>query len=95
MMIYGVDKYRILSPKRLKIQLSEPTGEDTHMADLPAYPGTPRWVKVFGIIAIGLVLLVVIMMFIGGGDHGPGRHRPSGDAGGGRAPSSVTQHSVQ
>jgi hypothetical protein len=48
------------------------------MADLSPYPGTPRWVKVFGIIAIGLVLLVVIMMFIGGGDHGPGRHMPSG-----------------
>ena len=42
---------------------------------------TPRWVKVFGIIALVLVLLVVIMMFTGvGGDHGPGRHIPSGDA---------------
>lgn len=50
------------------------------MADPPPY-STPRWVKVFGIIALVLVLLVVIMMFTGvGGDHGPGRHRPSGDA---------------
>ena len=39
---------------------------------------TPRWVKVFGIVALVLVLLVVIMMFIGGGNHGPGRHMPSG-----------------
>ena len=54
------------------------TEEDTHMADPHPYPGTPRWVKVLGIIATGLVLLVVIMMFIGGGDHGPGRHMPSG-----------------
>ena len=38
---------------------------------------TPRWVKVFGMIAIGLVLLVVILVFTGvGGPHGPGRHMP-------------------
>jgi hypothetical protein len=56
------------------------------MADLPPYPGTPRWVKVFGIIAIGLVLLVVILLLTGGlGRHGPGRHKPS----------NVTQHSAQ
>ncbi len=56
----------------------------THVGpDLPPYPGTPRWVKVFGIIGIVLVLLVVIIMFIGvGGEHGPGRHIPSGGAGG-------------
>ena len=53
------------------------------MADTPPYPGTPRWVKVFGIIALVLVLLVVMIIFTGfGGQHGPGRHTPSGDAGG-------------
>ena len=51
------------------------------MANRPSYPGTPRWVKVFGIIVIIVVLLIVARMFIGGG-HGPGRHTPSGDAGG-------------
>jgi hypothetical protein len=50
------------------------------MANRSPYPGTPRWVKVFGIIVIVVVLLVVAMMFIGGGEHGPGRHAPSGDA---------------
>lgn len=44
-------------------------------ADRP--PGTPRWVKLFGIVAIFLVLLIAIMLLTG---HGPGRH--SGDAGG-------------
>lgn len=53
-------------------------------------PGTPRWVKVFGIIAIVLVLLFVVIMFMGGG-HGPGRHTPSGDAGGQAPLSSVTE----
>jgi hypothetical protein len=52
------------------------------MANRPPYPGTPRWVKVFGIIVIVVAVLVVAWMFIGGGEHGPGRHTPSGDAGG-------------
>jgi len=59
------------------------TGDDTRVrptADRP--PSTPRWVKVFGIIVIVVVLLVAAMMFMGGGEHGPGRHTPSGDAGG-------------
>lgn len=40
-------------------------------------PRTPRWVKVSGIIAIVIVLLFVIMMFFGSGQHGPMRHMPS------------------
>jgi hypothetical protein len=35
---------------------------------------TPRWVKVFGVTAGVLVLLMGIMMF--GGGHGPGAHMP-------------------
>ena len=66
-------------------------GEETYMADPPPYPGTPRWVKVFGIIVIALVLLVVAMMFIGGGKHGPGRHAASGGAGGQVLPSGVME----
>jgi hypothetical protein len=76
--------------------------EDTHMADLPperdpsdeggAGPGIPRWVKVFGIIVIVLVLLVGIVLVTGiGGHHGPGRHMPSGGAGGPIPPSSIIE----
>jgi ABC-type transporter Mla subunit MlaD len=43
--------------------------------------GTPRWVKVFGIIALLLLLLVVIALLVGKGDHGPGRHTPRGHTG--------------
>ena len=59
------------------------------VADVPPYPGTPRWVKVSGIIALVLVVLVVlvaIVLFVGGGNHGPGRHMPSGGAGGDAPP---------
>jgi hypothetical protein len=70
------------------------TEEDWYMADTPAPPhtgddtgigpdresstGTPRWVKVFGVIAFVVVVLFVVVMLIGGSDHGPGRHTPGG-----------------
>ncbi len=55
----------------------------THVRpDRPPYPGTPRWVKVFGIIALVLVLLVVVMMLTDPGRHGPRRHIQSGAPGG-------------
>jgi hypothetical protein len=76
------------------------TEEDTHTADPPPrvepnreYPGMPRWVKVSGLIVIGLVLLVVVVLLVatalglhtpgGPGGHGSSRHIPSGDSGGG------------
>jgi len=62
------------------------------MADQPSYPGTPRWVKSFGIVIIVLVLLVVVVIITGfGGEHGPGRHMSSGHTGGGTPPASVTE----
>lgn len=54
--------------------------EETHMAEPPPYPGAPRWVKVFGLIAIILVLLLAVLMFTrgpGGRGHGPQLHTPS------------------
>lgn len=38
--------------------------------------GTPRWVKVFGVIVVVLILLVGAMML--GGGHGPDAHNPGG-----------------
>jgi hypothetical protein len=62
------------------------------MADPPPDTGTPRWVKVFGIIALVVVLLVVILLFTRGpGGHGPGDHTPSGGSGGQMPPSSVIE----
>ncbi len=60
------------------------------MGDLPPHlqfdrdtTGAPRWVRVFGIIALVLVVLAAILLLTGGGSHGPGRHT------GGQAPSAI------
>lgn len=80
--------------------------EETHMTDpspdtdmRPTEerpPSTPQWVKVFGIIGIVLVLLFVIMM-LAGGNHGPGRHMPTGSAptNGETLLASVVEHRLQ
>jgi hypothetical protein len=42
--------------------------------------GTPRWVKVAGIVVLVLVLVFVVLKLTGlGGSHGPGRHAPAAD----------------
>ena len=38
--------------------------------------GTPRWVKVFGVIAVAAIVLLIVLLVFGGG-HGPGRHGSS------------------
>ena len=55
--------------------------------------GTPRWVKVFGIITLLVVVLVVIFIVAGrGGPHSPRRHispgetTPAGGTGGQTGP---------
>jgi hypothetical protein len=52
-----------------------PNSDAGDRPDLESNTGTPRWVKVFGTIAIIVLLLFVIMLVAGGGRHGPGRHR--------------------
>ena len=41
--------------------------------------GTPRWVKVFGLVILLLVVLFVILQVATGGEHGPGRHSGASD----------------
>jgi len=53
---------------------------------------TPGWVKMFGIIALVLVLLFVILLLADPGRHGPGRHTQSGDPGRHTSP---IEHGVQ
>jgi hypothetical protein len=59
------------------------TDQSAQMTDMPPYPessgdagddiGTPRWVYGFGILAIALILLFVILHLAG---MGPGGHTP-------------------
>ena len=66
------------------------TGDDTDLGrpDPGSLAGTPRWVKVFGVIALLVVALLVVLVLAGkGGEHGPTRHGPSGEPGG-QTPSS-------
>ena len=68
--------------RKLDVTLTYQRDKRSDMAEPPPYPDhdvdsnrTPRWVKVFGIIAVIVVLLFVIMLLTGGaGRHGPGRH---------------------
>jgi len=55
------------------------TGDDTSgvRIDRGSTTGMPRWVKVFSIVALAVVLLFVILLLTGGG-HGPDRHRTEG-----------------
>jgi hypothetical protein len=39
--------------------------------------GTPRWVKVFGLVAAVVVLILIVLLLVGRG-HGPGRHTGAG-----------------
>jgi hypothetical protein len=56
-------------------------GSEEKMAEPPAYPGTPRWVKISALVAGIVVLLIAVVLLTGiGGPHGPGRHLPGGGA---------------
>ncbi|WP_350276421.1 hypothetical protein [Kribbella sp. HUAS MG21] len=41
----------------------------------PDHPGMPRWVKILGVVVLALILIALLLQFVGGGDHGPGRHQ--------------------
>jgi hypothetical protein len=41
------------------------------MSDENGAPRMPRWVKIVGVVAIALVVLLVVALLSG---HGPGRH---------------------
>jgi len=58
-------------------KLERMTDPDTRArADPGSTVGPPRWVKVFGAIALVMIVLFVVVLLIGGGEHGPGRHSP-------------------
>lgn len=39
-------------------------------------PGVPNWVKASGIVIAILVLVLLLLAILTGGNHGPNRHQP-------------------
>jgi len=37
-------------------------------------PGAPRWVKVSAVVAFVVLVTLILIAVLAGGDHGPGRH---------------------
>ncbi|MCC6457975.1 MAG: hypothetical protein IT328_23675 [Caldilineaceae bacterium] len=66
--------------------LPNPNDNDDVALDRTGVPSTPRWVYFFGIIALVVIVLFVILHLTGGGFRGHGGHTP---------PSSVIEQSVQ
>ena len=62
--------------------------ERENRADRGSTAGPPRWVKVAGIITLALIVLLLIVL-LAGGNHGPGRHQ-SARGYGGQLPSVAT-----
>lgn len=59
--------------------VAPPTPEPARRLDKGSTPGTPRWVKVFGMVGVIFVVLVVLMLTgVLGEGHGPGRHMGGG-----------------
>ena len=55
--------------------MADPSSSPERVASAGRGPtaGTPRWVKVSGIVALAVLLLLLVLL-IAGGNHGPGRH---------------------
>lgn len=51
---------------------SAPDPMDDHATDRP--PGLPRWVKLLALGAVMAIIVLVVVMLLVGGEHGPGRH---------------------
>jgi hypothetical protein len=75
----------ILITEKITMNDVEHQGEASPPADSSPHgkirwtAGVPRWVKVFVVTALGLALLMVVVMLVSGGRHGPGRHLSSGE----------------
>lgn len=50
------------------------SGKGPPMPDQPAPPGPPRWVKILATLTLTVLLLVLAVKLLSGGQHGPMRH---------------------
>lgn len=60
---------------------SPDTGGLSSEADHSSPPGMPRWAKVVGLVILVAALVLVAVLALGGGGHGPARHASTGEPG--------------
>jgi hypothetical protein len=81
--LFGVKRARWSSSPNARSDVEHQPGEANPPADsspdgkIRWTAGVPGWVKAFVITALGLALLMVVVMLVSGGQHGPGRHLSS------------------
>jgi hypothetical protein len=51
----------------------DPSGGDVETGPGRA-PGMPRWVKLFAVTVAVVLAVMIVIVWLGGGQHGPGRH---------------------
>ena len=73
LIVVVMEKIRMNDVKHRPGEAGPPPGASRE-AKMRWTAGVPRWVKVFVITALGLALLMVVLMLLSGGRHGPGRH---------------------
>lgn len=54
--------------------MTENTSDPTAGKAPREHPGLPRWVKLLAIGIVAAVIVVVAVMLLAGGQHGPGMH---------------------
>ena len=54
---------------------------DVNPADRSTQPGAPRWVKVFALVAVVLIVLLGALHLTGNGLGSPGSHTPATERG--------------
>jgi len=67
--------YKPQGMTRYGVRKQHERGNAERESGLGSITSTPRWVKVFGVVLVILILMVGVMLL--GGGHGPGAHVPS------------------
>jgi hypothetical protein len=55
--------------------MADPSAGESRVPPGDQYPGTPNWVKLFGLAAVALVVLIVLVLVVG---TALGLHTPMG-----------------
>jgi hypothetical protein len=54
--------------------MTESQEPDSRNGRAESPPGVPRWVKISGLVTLIVAAVLVVVMLVVGGEHGPGLH---------------------